>query len=307
MIYYGNYVILTFGREHIIVINLIRETIMKKYIISAIVTVMLVVTVFSVYASSGESYIEKFFEDNASEIELLPTTIVGEFFIGEATEELLPEEDNYDPKHNIRLYTFDINAKETYQNRANESVSFDDLISEDYFYVYYLPEFNKEALIANNEGTDGWEHIGNKASIRVIRDKFPEFNKGFAGMIDYIAAEHPDFDYESVKLLDGNYFVNSYFLRFTEHGKEYAAVFYYDDDAFEIENGSILTTEELFEQIDKNGYLEIKESSHGEEVDGDLKVTPKENGVIGYLILTVGIVVILALIAFTVVKKRKTR
>jgi len=90
-------------------------------------------------------------------------------------------------------------------------------------------------------------------------------------MIDYISAEHPDFDYESVKLLDGNYFVNSYFLRFTEYGNEYAAVFYYDDDAFEIENGSILTTQELFEQFDKHGYLEIKKSSHGERLTEILK------------------------------------
>ena len=281
---------------------------MKKYIIPVIVIIMLIITAISAYASPGESYVEKFFEDNASKIELLPTTIVGEFFIGEATEELLSEEDNYDPKHNIRLYTFDINAKETYQNRATENVSFDDLISEDYFYIYYLPEFKQEALIANNEGTDGWEHIGNKTSIRVIRDKFPQFNEGFGRMIDYIAAEHPDFDYESVKLLDGNYFVNSYFLRFTEYDNEYTAVFYYDDDAFEIENGSILTTEELFEQFDKHGYLEIKESSHDEEVDGDLKVTPKENGVTGYLILAVVGVAILALITFSVVKiKRKIR
>lgn len=43
---------------------------------------MLIITAISAYASPGESYVEKFFEDNVSEIELLPTTIVGEFFIG---------------------------------------------------------------------------------------------------------------------------------------------------------------------------------------------------------------------------------
>lgn len=273
---------------------------------------MLVITAISAYASPGESYIEKFFEDNAAEIELLPTTIVGEFFIGEATDELLPEEDNYDSKHNIRLYTFDINAKETYKNRSSESISFDDLISEDYFYIYYLPEFEQEALIANNEGTDGWEHIGNKASINIIRTEFPEFNEGFGKMIDYIAAEHPNFDYESVKFIDGNYFINSYFLRFTENGSEYAAVFYYDDDIFEIENGSILTTEELFNEFDKYGYLEINESSNEPLLDGDpvenLRSSPKENGIIGYIVLTAGTVVILSLILFAIVKlKRKNR
>ncbi|MBQ4054370.1 MAG: hypothetical protein IJD17_01560 [Clostridia bacterium] len=166
-------------------------------------------------------------------------------------------ESNYDPRYYIKGYLFDKNTiSALHKLKDNDSGSFTTLLSDKYNYYYCHPEYDLVLNVRKDDKSGIWEQSGGSGELKILRNRFPGIEFDMAGMIEQIAAVHPDIDFSSVMCVYADSYVASKFVRFIENEQEYVAVYYETENRFDFKNGSIFKTEELVDILYEDEYFQ---------------------------------------------------
>ncbi len=284
---------------------------MKKalQIILSIVLIGLFSTI-PVSASAGDEYTEFFLERDKEELAALPLLEVNECGSGilkaSSIEELDEEGRDYlaEDKYYIKSYSFiTVDEYSKLLEMYDESKSFASLISDDHIYRYVNQDrFNHVVKLRYNEERNEWSKSQSQW-IKHMTKISPGLDVSMKGMIDHIAAEYPNFDFDSVKYINERNLVSD-FLYFTENGQEYVAVYYERADRFDFPNGSIFTADELIDIFRQDEYFLPLVTGENMGYGGGVAASPGPS--VWPAIITAGALVI-AGITVAVIKLRRRR
>lgn len=159
-----------------------------------------------------------------------------------------------------------------------------------------------------DEESEKWSK-GQSAEIKHMKNLAPELDISMKGMIDHIAIDHLDFDFESVKYVY-DYGLATDFLYFTENGQEYVTVYYKAENRFDFPNGSIFTADDLIYILREDEYFQPLDNLAPEELGalspGVVSNDTSEPSVWpAVTIISVAAVSLAAIITVTVFRKRR--
>lgn len=282
---------------------------MKKALLIILSVVLIsALLIIPISASAGDEYTDFFLERDEAELATLPPLTVNEYGSG-IIKDTTVEEPNTEDKYFIKGYLFQTNnypeLLDIYDNNGN----FASLVSNDYIYRYVNPDFDLVVNLIYNEDSEKWSK-GQSGEIKHMKNIAPELDISMKGMIDHIAIDHPDFDFESVKYVY-DYGLATDFLYFTENEQEYVTVYYKAENRFDFPNGSIFSADALIDILREDDIFQPLDNLAPEDLGalgpGTVSNDTSEPSVwLAVTIISVAAVALAVVLTVMIVRKRKT-